>query len=135
MAKSVGAYAPYSHSYYAADYDVKCTSFLADMLSVGMQQLIQEDLPALSMQRQLAKRNDLECPEDAASSLTIPIPKLLGIFVLYAIFAATGVFIFYARKFYYWYTKPKLQGNDGIVAETELHGGDVRAGLGDEIYK
>lgn len=129
QAKSVGAYAPYSHSYYSADFDRKCTTFLADMLSVGMQQLIQEDLPALSMQRQLAARNDLDCPASEASTLTIPISKLIGIFALYAIFAATGVTLFYARKFYYWYTKPKALD---IVAETELSGFEGRTGLGGE---
>jgi predicted RecB family nuclease len=59
---SVAAYAPYDWSYYSADYDTKCTRFLAARLATVIQQLVQEDFPALSLERQYSALADVSCP-------------------------------------------------------------------------
>ena len=97
---SIAAYAPYSHSYYGADFDSRCTRFLGDILSIGMQQLIVEDFPALSMQRQLSAFSTVSCPTAGPDSLSIPVSKLVGIFVLYLIAVVVAVIIFYSSKLY-----------------------------------
>lgn len=66
---SVAAYAPYDWSYYSADYDTKCTRFLAARLATVVQQLVQEDFPALSLERQYSSLADVSCPVRPAGTI------------------------------------------------------------------